>query len=359
MGRVLSWSGHAVLFAALLLTRSLLGAEEVNLVLLGDWGADPTQSKHVVAQKRTAKVLGDWVKTLPKQPDAVLLLGDNFYGTLKGVDDARWDSTFRRVYPPEIFKMDFYFLLGNHDFEDGQGLNWKYEIAYAATGKDTRWKFPATDPKDTWYRIDLPTKDDPLVTVFMFNSSEDAITTKIAAKKSIANWSDQAAWLQAQLKESRKAVWLAGAAHYPMFTNGHHYGDDKGKKDADPWIFSRRDLMKPLLAAKAQFWLGAHDHNLQFLHDPSAPGMEFTVSGGGAGDSLYGQKNKQTKDYFLPGPGWVQVTFARDKATTRYFQVKLGAKKDGSKDVLKPGMIFERTVDTPDSIVQPAATPAD
>jgi hypothetical protein len=59
------------------------------------------------------------------------------------------------------------------------------------------------------------------------------------------------------------------------------------------------------------------------------------------------------------GPGWVQVIFARDKATTRYFQVKLGAKKDGSQDVLQPGMIFERTIDTPDSIVQPAATPAD
>jgi len=55
----------------------------------------------------------------------------------------------------------------------------------------------------------------------------------------------------------------------------------------------------------------------------------------------------------------VQVIFARDKATTRYFQVKLGAKKDGSQDVLQPGMIFERTIDTPDSIVQPAATPAD
>jgi hypothetical protein len=56
----------------------------------------------VKAQQRTAKVLGDWVKTLPKQPDAVLLLGDNFYGTLKGVDEARWDSTFRRVYPPVL-----------------------------------------------------------------------------------------------------------------------------------------------------------------------------------------------------------------------------------------------------------------
>ena len=60
------------------MTRTLLGAEEVNLLLLGDWGADPTKSEHVKAQQRTAKVLGDWVKTLPKQPDAVLLLGTIF-----------------------------------------------------------------------------------------------------------------------------------------------------------------------------------------------------------------------------------------------------------------------------------------
>jgi hypothetical protein len=38
MDRILSWAGHAVLLAALLLTRTLLGAEEVNLLLLGDWG---------------------------------------------------------------------------------------------------------------------------------------------------------------------------------------------------------------------------------------------------------------------------------------------------------------------------------
>src|SRR5262245_27697915 len=134
-------------------------------------------------------------------------------------------------------------------------------------------------------------------------------------RSNIANWNDQVAWLQRQLNAPCKAVWLAGAAHYPMFTNGHHYGDDKGTKDADPWLFSRRDLMKPLVAAKAQFWLCAHDHNLQFLHDASAPGMEFDVSGGGAGDSLYGRRNTQSRDYFLPGPGWVQLTFAREKAT--------------------------------------------
>jgi len=137
----------------------------------------------VDAERRTAKVLGGWVKTLAKQPDAVLLLGDNFYGTLKGIDDTRWDSTFRQVYPPEIFKMDFYFLLGNHDFEDGQQLNWKYEIAYAASGRDARWRFPVADPKDTWYCIDLPTNDDPLVTLLMFKSSVDAMTSKQAAKK--------------------------------------------------------------------------------------------------------------------------------------------------------------------------------
>ena len=101
MDRILSWAGHAVLLAALLLTRTLLGAEEVNLLLLGDWGADPTKSEHVKAQQRTAKVLGDWVKTLPKQPDAVLLLGDNFYGTLKGVDDARWIRLFAASIPLE------------------------------------------------------------------------------------------------------------------------------------------------------------------------------------------------------------------------------------------------------------------
>lgn len=57
MDRILSWAGHAVLLAALLLTRTLLGAEEVNLLLLGDWGAGPTKSEHVKAQQRTAKVL--------------------------------------------------------------------------------------------------------------------------------------------------------------------------------------------------------------------------------------------------------------------------------------------------------------
>ena len=41
------------------LTGTLLeAAEEANLVLLRDWGADPNKSSYVDAERRTAKVFG-------------------------------------------------------------------------------------------------------------------------------------------------------------------------------------------------------------------------------------------------------------------------------------------------------------
>jgi hypothetical protein len=43
--------------------------------------------------------------------------------------------------------MDFYFLLGDYDFEDGQGLNWKYEIAYAATRQGYPLEIPGDLPE--------------------------------------------------------------------------------------------------------------------------------------------------------------------------------------------------------------------
>jgi hypothetical protein len=342
---------------------------EVNLLLFGDWGAslatsDPDETAtdlaaHRREQRRTAKAMGDWLAKddLAGKMDGLLLLGDNFYGKLSGVDDPRWKTTFLDHFTPDLFPMNLYVVMGNHDFEDGSGMNWRAEIDYARQGKDKRWLFPTDQDGHTWYRLDLPNKLNPIVTIMVFNTSSDALDS-YAKKWKIEGWQAQKEWLAAQIKQESKAQWLTGAGHYPMFTNGHHFPDTlKGGKDHSPWEKGRKDLMKPLLEAGAQFWLGAHDHNLQFLHDASAPKMEFVVSGGGGGSSLYKNPGKGAKvakgDIFARGPGWVWMTFTKDKAITRFYKVNYEEHPaDPSKDTLSLLHTFERTLGSDASIHQ-------
>jgi predicted MPP superfamily phosphohydrolase len=52
------------------------------------------------------------------QPQCMLLLGDNFYGSFKdGVNCKRWKEQFSDIYLKKDFPFPFHALLGNHDHD--------------------------------------------------------------------------------------------------------------------------------------------------------------------------------------------------------------------------------------------------
>ena len=213
----------------------------LRIFAMGDWGED------TVAQRHVADAMAKRAADPATKPDDVLLLGDNFYFRLSGVNDSRWQSVFEQVYSQKDLAVPFYACLGNHDYD---GNNYATELGYAAQHPQTRFKLPSR-----YYRVDLPAGH-PLLTLIMLDSNKDNMTE--------AQWAGQIDWLKTQLNSPR-APWTICCAHHPMFSNGYVFfngvlQDDWGK------------LMEE---AKVDFYLTGHEHNLQHLE---IPGMERDVS---------------------------------------------------------------------------------
>lgn len=258
-------------------------AQELNLLVMGDWGED------TAAQRQVATAMAKFASS-QRGPDAVqdaLLCGDNFYFKLTGPDDPRWQTVFERMYDPKALDFPFYASLGNHDYD---GNNLKYELAYARQHPDSRFKLP-----DEWYRVDLP-KQKPLATVLILDSNKENLTE--------LQWNRQIEWLRNEL-ESPRAAWTICVAHHPLFSNGFFWGNGPLQKD---WgtLFQKH---------KVDFYLAGHEHDLEHLQIPGwFP--SFVVSGGGGAHAA--PLARDDRGFSREAFGFVALTLTPDKATIRF-----------------------------------------
>jgi 3',5'-cyclic AMP phosphodiesterase CpdA len=255
--------------AALLASRSFLvaresvppapaGADTLNYLMFGDWG----WNNDVRPQTAVARGMARYVADLKLRPDAMFLLGDNFYGPFKGGTDCpRWKTQFEDMYPKEVFPGPCHCVLGNHDYDDEPVEKLQAELAYSKAHPGTRWNLPAK-----WYRHELGPAAKPLVTVLALDSNYHNARISLTPEER----EQQLAWLSAELAKPRATPWLIVMAHHPLYTDGVH-GDDK------PLI----DDWDPLLRKhKAHFYFSGHDHDLQHLEFDGHP-TSFVISGGG------------------------------------------------------------------------------
>ena len=151
-------------FSALALLRSPLALAEQpvpatppdpksnHILMLGDWGT-VTESGQQLA---VANAMKRWASDNSIRPDALLMLGDNFYGEMPdGVNSRRWIKQFEQMYPSSLFPGPAYAVLGNHDYETFRGN--KVEVQLAYTRQSSRWMMP-----QRWYNVKLP-KENPLL----------------------------------------------------------------------------------------------------------------------------------------------------------------------------------------------------
>jgi hypothetical protein len=213
---------------------------------MGDWGED------TAGQRRVAAAMATRAKNPAEHPAAVVLCGDNFYFSLTGVDDPRWQTLFERMYDPAALNVPFFACLGNHDYS---GNNLRIELDYARQHRDLRFTLP-----DRWYRRDIPPQK-PLVTLLMLDSNRDNLSD--------LQWARQIAWIKEQLASPR-AQWTICCAHHPMFSNGYVFFNG----------ILQRDWGKPFEEADVDFYLAGHEHNLQHLEIP-AWRESFLIAGGG------------------------------------------------------------------------------
>src|ERR1700689_1746863 len=136
-----------------------------ELLVLGDWGYEDK-----TAQAQVAAGLRAYAKQHSVRTQALLMLGDNWYGELPGgAASTRWKTHFEDLYPAQDFACPAYAVLGNHDYQYYPESKVDAELQYARSGRNggaaTRWTMPSR-----WYRFEFPAKN-PLITFLALDSN--------------------------------------------------------------------------------------------------------------------------------------------------------------------------------------------
>jgi tartrate-resistant acid phosphatase type 5 len=239
------------------------GPAPLNFMMIGDFGnAEPSQTA-------VAKGMAKFVTDAAIKPDALLLLGDNFYKKMEGgLKSDRWQKGFEDMYPASAFPGPCPAILGNHDYHDNAGGE-KVQLAYAAQG-DTRWYMPSK-----WYRKDFSAGDASVTMIFLdtnlrsVSGGKDTKTGKKKASLTEKEEKQQWEWLAAELKKPRGTYTIV-LGHHPVYSNGHH-GDSKE-------LVAK--LAPQLQESGVHFYLCGHDHDLQHLELENQK-TSFILSGGG------------------------------------------------------------------------------
>lgn len=238
-----------------------------HLFAIGDWGTD----KYIEQQKAVSYSMRTWMGAHHVSPEAMLLLGDNWYGHLhEGLDDDRWQSQFENMYPANYFPGPAYAVLGNHDYEKGKHDKVQLQLDYPKQ-KKTRWTMPSK-----WYTFKYPEKN-PLITFICLDSnlpgtkSFEFMPGSYLMSREEADEQDR--WFAGELAKPRTTPFLAVLAHHPLYTNGIH----RDNRVLIPrWDGLLRDH-------KVDLYLTGHDHDLQHIEFDGHP-TSFVISGGGGAE---------------------------------------------------------------------------
>ena len=237
-----------------------------HMLLLGDWGTDRMPQQ----QKAVAAAMKRFVDKEAVHPEAVVLLGDNWYGNmLGGLSCPRWQSDFEQMYPTSHFKGPFYAVLGNHDYEHRIDSKVDLQLAYPKHVQ-TRWTMPGR-----WYTFTWPEKN-PVITFLCLDSNlpgtkDDPFPWSFTM--SHEHTAEQETWFRSELAKPRTTPFVAVVCHHPLYTNGVHKDNHQLIKRWDPLIRQ----------AGVDLWLTGHDHDLQHLEFAGHP-TSFVISGGGGAE---------------------------------------------------------------------------
>ncbi len=250
------------------------GLAPQHVLIVGDWGRDNSQ----LGQRAVAAAMQRYQAERRFRTEALLMLGDSWYGELEGgVKSPRWQWQFEEMYPKAAFDCPAYSIAGNHDYQMWPESKVAAELEYARL-PGGRWTMPAL-----WYRFEFP-KRDPLMTVLALDSNmphPPKVGGKSAGREftlTEAQRTEQLAWLTAELAKPRTTPFLVVMAHHPVYSDGPHGDHAMLIRDWDPLLREH----------KVDLYLAGHDHDLQHLEFAGHP-TSFFLSGAGGAD-LYDLK---------------------------------------------------------------------
>ncbi len=296
-----------------------------HMLLLGDWGAD----RYPQQQSAVATAMKAYVDNRHVHPQAVFLLGDNWYGNmLGGLSCPRWQNDFEQMYPTSHFPVPFYAVLGNHDYEHRIDSKVDLQLAYGQHVK-TRWTMPAR-----WYTFQWP-QQNPQITFICLDTNlpgtkEDPFPWSFTMSKE--HVAEQETWFRAELAKPRSTPFVAVVCHHPLYTNGVH-------KDNKLLLKRWDDLIRQ---SRVDFWITGHDHDLQHIEFAGHP-TSFVISGGGGAELV-----DWTTDPAKRGPfgakvlGFSDLELADGKVILRHIDADgqelhvFSKSPDGHVEILQP-----------------------
>ncbi len=275
-----------------------------HIIMAGDWGYEDN-----TAQLEVAAAMGTYTQQNALHPEALLLLGDNWYGPLPGgVDSPRWKTSFEDAYPASIFPGPIYGIPGNHDYQIMPESKVAAELAYAKH-PGTRWTMPSL-----WYTVKLPAKD-PVITLIALDSDVIVPTHRVKHPNftlTADQQAEQLAWLEAELSKPLTTPFLVVMGHHPIYSNGVHGDHAVLIQDWEP-LFRKHNV---------HLYLAGHDHDLQHLEFANHPTSFFLSGGGGADLYRLTINSKERGPYAQKVYGFSHLEMTPDLLTLRHLNEK-------------------------------------
>lgn len=228
----------------------------LNFFIVSDWGWNGYKHQQEVADQMA-------IQADSLHPGFIVSCGDNFQVQgVASVQDPLWIYNFENIYKNISLQIDWYPVLGNHDYKG----NTQAEIDYSKISR--RWRM------ESHYYTFVRKINDSISARFIFLDTPPLVEeyhTKpgypdIAAQDT----AKQLLWLKDVLANS-KEQWKLVFGHHPVYSASHTHGNT-------PELIKR---LKPLFEKYgAQFYFCGHDHDLQHLREKDGH-VNYMVTGAG------------------------------------------------------------------------------
>lgn len=257
-----------------------------NFMIVSDWGRNGIQIQQEVADQmsKTADSVG---------AKFIATCGDNFQiNGVASVQDPLWMANFESVYKGNSLQVDWFPVLGNHDYRGST----QAEIDYSKISR--RWRLTehyysfAKKINDSvsarFIFLDTP----PLVGEYRSNPAEYPDAVKQNGDKEIE-------WLKGILSDS-KEQWKIVFGHHPVFSASKKHGNTQ----------EMIDRVKPLLEKyNAQLYICGHDHDFQHLKEKGGK-TEYFVTG--TGSEIRESSSNEMSVFSKSEPGFSVVSLKAD-----------------------------------------------
>jgi len=249
-------------------------------------------------QRDVANAMGE-ISDIYQSPDFIITCGDNFQvNGVASTTDPLWNTSFENVYSHPSLLVDWYPVLGNHDYKG----NTQAEIEYSKISR--RWRMP-----DRYYSI-IKYVNDSVKARFIFIDTPPLIEKyqKQTLKYPDASKQDtveQIKWLKNVLKDA-KEDWIFAFGHHPVYSASKKHGNT-------PELI---DKLKPLFEKYGvDIYFCGHDHDFQHLK-PLNSNVEYIVTGTGA--TVRESNTNENSVFSLSEPGFTLLSIT-DKTLSLFF----------------------------------------